>query len=95
VKNHNSRALSGAESSADSLTSQNRAARVVDRGLGIFPTGLENHGVGVGRWRSGGEGATPASCVGEADQSGKDVVEKAVEASRGAVAHKTEGPGAS
>jgi hypothetical protein len=48
VKNHHSGALSGAESSTDSLTSQNRATRVIDRGLGTFPAGLEGHGVGGG-----------------------------------------------
>jgi hypothetical protein len=40
---------------------------------------------------SGGDGAALASHIGEADRSGEDEVEKAVEASRGAAAHKTEG----
>jgi hypothetical protein len=93
VKNHHSGTLSRAESSADSLILQNRATRVIDRGLGVFPAGLESHGVGVGRWMSGGDGAALASHIGEADRSGEDEVEKAVEASRGAAAHKTEGHG--
>jgi hypothetical protein len=42
---------------------------------------------------SGGDGAALASHIGEADRSGEDEVEKAVEASRGAAAHKTEGHG--
>jgi hypothetical protein len=47
----------------------------------------------VGRWRSGREGTTPVSHVGEANRSEEDEVEKAVEASRGAAAHKIEGGG--
>jgi hypothetical protein len=82
VKNHHYGALSGAESSADSLTSQNRATRVIDRRLGTFPAGLEGHGVGVGRWRSRGVGAAPTRCASEADQSRGDEEEKVVEVSR-------------
>jgi hypothetical protein len=82
VKNYHSEALSGAKSSVDSLTSQNGAARVVDQGLGIFAAGLEGHGVGVGRWRSGGVGVAPTRCASEVDQSGGDEEEKMVEVSR-------------
>jgi hypothetical protein len=47
----------------------------------------------VGRWRSAEEGATLVSHASEADLSGEDEVEKAVEASRGATTHKIEGGG--
>jgi hypothetical protein len=59
VNNHHYGAPSRAESSAASPTSWNWVTRVVDRGLGIFLTGLEGHGgrgeAGSGVERRGGE----------------------------------------
>jgi hypothetical protein len=71
ASNHHSGAPSGVESFTASPTSRNRAAWVIDRGLGIFLTGLEGHaegdGVGGGVER---RGAMLVCCAGEAHRGG-------------------------